>query len=135
MSDILLLLALLIVVLAALYLVAARSDVVAAWLYRLLRDPDPWGWQARLRARLLAIKRAEPESWYPPEAAEAPPYDREPRCALAPRVIAGADLDRHLRPIDQVNADFSALLAADRELASLRDLDLSAYYVLPEGER
>jgi hypothetical protein len=96
-SDILLLLALLIVVLAALYLVAARSDLVASRLERMLRRGDPWGWRARLRVRLLAIKRAEPEPWltevqeaelgqygdlYPPEAAEAP--DREPRCSLSP---------------------------------------------------
>lgn len=79
---------------------------------------------------------------YEPRFAEAPKsgideeaVGCEPRCALAPRVIAGADLDRHRRPIDEVNADFSALLDADLELASLRDLDLSAYYVLPEGDR
>lgn len=89
-----------------------RSWLAALW-YRLMRDPDP----------------------YVPEAAEAPRYDREPRCALAPRIVAGRDLDRHRRPIDRVNADFSALLEADPNLASLRDLDLSAYYVLPEGDR
>jgi len=83
-----------------------RSWLAALW-YRLMRDPDP----------------------YVPEAAEAP------RCALAPRIVAGSDLDRHRRPIDEVNADFSALLAADPNLASLRDLNLSAYYVLPEGDR
>lgn len=97
-----------------------RSYLAALW-YRLMHDPDP----------------------YDPGCAEAPKsgideeaVGCEPRCALAPRVVAGADLDRARRPEAEVNAAFSALLDAAPELASLRDLDhLSAFYVLPEGDR
>jgi len=100
----------------------------------------------RFKAFWRQVWRALAHDWeddpYLSEFAEAPKsgsekgsVDREPRCALAPRVVADADLDRNRRPIEQVNADFSALLEAASELAALRDLDLSAYYVLPEGDR
>ena len=62
-----------------------------------------------------------------PEAAEAPEE--------APRIVAGSDLDRAKRPIGWVNMRLAEMVAADEELAGLRDLNLSAYYVLPEGER
>lgn len=108
MTTILLCLAALLMLVGALYALLCQPLVAALW-YRLMHDPDP----------------------YAPEFAAAPRFDREPRC----RVVAGSDLDRHRRPIDEVNAAFSALLDADPNLATLRDLDLSAYYVLPEGDR
>lgn len=113
MTGILLCLAALIVLSAALWLVLCREALVAAVWFKVFPT----------------------RSWYPPEAAEAPEGDPEPVCGIAPRVVAGSDLDRHRRPIAAVNADFAALIDADPNLASLRDLDLSAYYVTPEGDR
>lgn len=141
MSGILLGLALLIALLAALYVVVARPDLVAAWLYRLLRDPD-----SRLGRRLLVVQRPSRYEWltevqeaelgqygdpYPPEAAEAPdPVDEHFKSS--PRVVAGSDIDRQLA-IRRVKTDaaFDALVAA--QLADL-DTHLSAYYVLPNPE-
>lgn len=68
------------------------------------------------------------EDPYVPEAAEAPRYD-----PLAPRIVAGSDLDRQ-RAIVQAETDaaFAALVAGD--LAAL-DTHLSDFYVLPEGNQ
>ena len=75
MTGILLTLALLILLTACLYLVVARPDLVAGWLYRLL-GPRRW-------------LRVDP---YPDDAAEAPdPLDEH--FSTAPRVVAGQDID------------------------------------------
>jgi hypothetical protein len=71
---------------------------------------------------------------YPPEAAEAPVYERASlRDDIGPCVFAGSDLDRAKQPIGWVNMRLAEMVAADEELTGLSDLDLSAYYVLPEA--
>ncbi len=55
---------------------------------------------------------------------------------IGPCIVAGSDLDwADRQDIAKVNARLAAILAVDKELAGLSGLDLSAYYVLPEGER
>lgn len=71
MTGILLCCLLIILLTGCLYLVVARPDLVAAWVRRGLPDPDPWSWQARLRSRLLVVKRPVLEPWYPTDVAEA----------------------------------------------------------------
>jgi hypothetical protein len=96
-TTILLCCLLLILLTGCLYLVAVRPDLVAAWLYRLCRNADPWSRRARLCSRLLAIKRPEVEPWYPTDVAEAEaneaPDPVDEHFSTAPRVVAGQDLD------------------------------------------
>lgn len=90
-----------------------RALLAALW-YRLVHDPDT----------------------YAPEAADAP---AGPTCPVdehfktSPKVVAGRDIDRQ-KAIAQSRADmvFGSIVATG--LADLDALDLSAYYVLPEGD-
>lgn len=85
-------------------------------------------------ALVLLRHAAKADDVYPPEAAEAPTYERaRPLDEVGPFVVAGPDLDRAKQPIGWVNMRLAEMVAADEELTGLRDLNLSAYYVLPEA--
>lgn len=110
MTTILVCCAVLIVAVGGLYVLLCHEPFLAACWYRMFPGEDP----------------------YVPEAADAPdPVDEHFKSS--PRVVAGSDIDRQLAiRWAEADAAFDALVAAQ-----LSDLDthLSAYYVLPEGNR
>jgi hypothetical protein len=119
MTGILLCCAALVALVGALYLVLCHGPLVAVWWYRVFSS----------------------QAVYPPEAAEAPaldPWNSEyqrarPLDEVGPCVVAGSDLDRAHRPIDEVNRRFAEQVApylADERAYEAHIVDC---YVLPES--
>jgi len=93
---------------------------------------------AGLAALVALIQRnaAQPDL-YPPEAAEAPTYERARLLdEVGPAVVAGSDMDRLCRP-DRAQMALRFRLLVDESLSDLRsvDSDLAPLYVVPEVER